>query len=39
VETELRGWQVLLCADGKVARRQGPFWARDEALEAAGLRE
>jgi ketosteroid isomerase-like protein len=38
-ETELRGWQVLLCADGKVARRQGPFWARDEALEAAGLSE
>lgn len=38
VETELRAWQVLWLADGKVARRQ-VFWTRGEALEAAGLRE
>ena len=38
-ETELRGWQVLSFADGKLARREGPFWARDQALEAAGLEE
>jgi hypothetical protein len=37
VETELRGWQVHLCVDGKVATRQGPFWTREKALEAAGL--
>jgi ketosteroid isomerase-like protein len=38
-ETELRGWQVLLCTGGKVASRHGPFWTREEALEAAGLGE
>jgi ketosteroid isomerase-like protein len=37
VETERRAWQVFWCMDGKIARRLGPFWARDEALEAAGL--
>jgi ketosteroid isomerase-like protein len=37
-EAEIRVWQVLWVADGKIARRQ-LFWARDEALEAAGLRE
>jgi ketosteroid isomerase-like protein len=37
VETELRAWQVFWLTDGKIARRQGPFWARNEALEAAGL--
>jgi ketosteroid isomerase-like protein len=38
VATELRGWNVFWLADGRVARRQ-LFWARDEALEAAGLSE
>jgi ketosteroid isomerase-like protein len=38
VETELRAWNVFWLADGKVARRQ-VIWTRDEALEAAGLRE
>jgi ketosteroid isomerase-like protein len=39
VKTELRAWQLFWFADGKIARRQGPFWTRDEALETAGLRE
>jgi ketosteroid isomerase-like protein len=38
VETELRTWFVLWIADGKITKRQ-IFWSRDEALEAAGLRE
>jgi hypothetical protein len=38
VETEARTWYVLWVEDGEVARRK-LFWARDEALEAAGLRE
>ena len=38
VETEVRGWFVLWIADGKITRRQ-VFLDRDEALEAAGLRE
>ena len=38
VETELRLWQVFWVADGKVERRQ-VFWTREEALEAAGLRD
>jgi hypothetical protein len=37
-ETELRAWNVFWFADGKIARRQGPFGTRDEALEAAGIR-
>ena len=39
VETKLRLWQVFWVTDGKVARRRGPYWGRDEALEAAGQRE
>jgi ketosteroid isomerase-like protein len=39
VETKLRLWQAFQVADGKVARRQGPYWARDEALQALRLRE
>jgi ketosteroid isomerase-like protein len=38
VPVELRFWMVLWFAEGKVARRQ-VSWTRDEALEAAGLRE
>ena len=38
VETELRAWQILGLADGKVVRRQ-VFFNRTEALEAAGLSE
>jgi ketosteroid isomerase-like protein len=38
VPLEFRFWQVLQWAEGKCARRQ-VFWNRDEALEAAGLRE
>ncbi len=38
VETELRFWTVLWFADGKIARRD-VFFTRDEAVEAAGLRE
>jgi hypothetical protein len=34
----LRGWNVFWLVDSQVARRQ-LFWTRDEALEAAGLRE
>jgi ketosteroid isomerase-like protein len=36
-ETAIRGWNIFWFADGKVARREGPFWDRDEALEAVGL--
>ena len=38
VETELRAWFLLWIKDGKIIKRQ-LFWNRDEALEAAGLRE
>jgi ketosteroid isomerase-like protein len=38
VPVELRFWMVLSFADGKIARRQ-VSWTRDQALEAAGLRE
>ena len=38
VETQLRYWQVLWLAGGKITRRQ-VFWTRDEALEAAGIQE
>ena len=38
VETELRFWTVLWFADGKIARRD-VFFTRNEAVEAAGLRE
>ena len=37
VDLERRAWQVFWLTDGMIARRQGPFWARDEGLEAAGL--
>jgi ketosteroid isomerase-like protein len=37
-EAEIRVWQVLWVADGKIARRK-LFWARADALEAVGLRE
>ena len=36
-ETTLRGWNVFWFTDGKVARREGPFWDREEALEAVRL--
>jgi ketosteroid isomerase-like protein len=40
LETKLHLWQVFWVTDGKVARRQeGPYWARNEALEAVGLGE
>jgi ketosteroid isomerase-like protein len=39
VETNLRGWNVFWFANGQIARREGPFWNRAEALEAVGLRE
>ncbi len=35
---EQRGWAILWFAKGLITRRQ-PFWTRDAALEAAGLRE
>jgi ketosteroid isomerase-like protein len=38
VPVSLRWWGVYWIAEGKIARRQ-VFWAREEALEAAGLRE
>jgi ketosteroid isomerase-like protein len=37
VETAMRGWNVFWFANGKIARRQGPFWNRAEALEALAL--
>jgi ketosteroid isomerase-like protein len=37
-ETAMRGWNVFWFAKGKIARREGPFWTRDEALEAMGMR-
>ena len=38
VPIEQRAWNVFSFAEGKITRRQ-VFWTRDEALEAAGLRE
>ena len=38
VPTELSLWQVFRFADGLITRRQA-FWTRQEALDAAGLRE
>jgi ketosteroid isomerase-like protein len=38
VPVELRTWQIVWIAEGKIARRQ-VFWNKDEALEAAGLSE
>jgi ketosteroid isomerase-like protein len=38
VPVELRFWTVGSFAEGMITRRQ-VFWTRDEALEAAGLRE
>jgi len=35
---ELHFWSVLWFAEGKIAKRQ-VYWTREEALEAAGLRE
>jgi ketosteroid isomerase-like protein len=36
VQTEVRAWEVLWIADGKVAKRQ-LTWSREEGLAAAGL--
>ena len=36
-ETALRGWNVFWFANGKVARREGPFRNRADALRAVGL--
>jgi ketosteroid isomerase-like protein len=38
-ETRLLIWHLFFITDGLVARRVGPFWTKDAALEAAGLRE
>ena len=38
VETQLRAWGAIWIANGKITRRH-VFLDRDEALEAAGLRE
>jgi ketosteroid isomerase-like protein len=38
LQTAARAWYVLSLVDGKIARWK-LFWARDDALEAAGLRE
>jgi ketosteroid isomerase-like protein len=38
VETEARAWYVLWLVNGKIARWK-LFWARDDALTAAGLAE
>jgi hypothetical protein len=35
---EQPGWAVFWLEDGLITRRQ-VFWTRDEAFEAAGLRE
>jgi ketosteroid isomerase-like protein len=39
VETAMRAWSVFWFANGKVTRREGPFWDRAEALEAAEAAE
>jgi ketosteroid isomerase-like protein len=38
IPVERPSWEVVWLADGLITRRQ-VFWTRDEALEAAGLRE
>jgi ketosteroid isomerase-like protein len=38
IPVERASWEILWLADGLITRRQ-VFWTRDEALEAAGLRE
>jgi ketosteroid isomerase-like protein len=38
VPVELRYWAILSIMQGRIARRQ-VFWNREDALEAAGLRE
>jgi ketosteroid isomerase-like protein len=38
VDTQIHGWTVMWITNGKATRRQ-VFLDRDEALEAAGLRE
>lgn len=38
VKTEVRGWQLLWLAEGKITRRQ-LFGDRSEVFEAAGLEE
>jgi ketosteroid isomerase-like protein len=37
-EADVHVWQVLWLRGGKIARRQ-LYWTRDEAVEAAGLRD
>ena len=39
VQTQLRVWQVFDVADGQCIKRTGPYWTRDAAFEAVGLRE
>ena len=39
VDTETHAWQFFGFVDGRISRRLGPFWERDEALKAAGLSE
>ena len=39
VETKLRLWQAFWLMDGLVGRRQGPYWAREAALAAVGVRD
>jgi ketosteroid isomerase-like protein len=34
IETEQRAWQLFSLRDGRIARRLGPFWTRDKAIEA-----
>jgi ketosteroid isomerase-like protein len=38
IPVERPSWEVVWLADGLITRRQ-VFWTRDEALEAAGLKE
>ena len=38
VDTEIRAWQLFWFADERISRRRGPFWDRDVALEAVGVR-
>ena len=38
-ETRLLMWHVLFFTDGLLSRRIGPYWAKDAALDAVGLRE
>ena len=39
VATTIHAWQLFWFADQRIVRRQGPFWERDVAREAAGLSE